>query len=129
MAQAETSTDTTACPTCPTGRLEEGTTALTFPETIPEEKAPSKSRSPIIVVTGVPAEVCDTCGESIVDSDTAKHVRALVKDVGFWWGRDPAKLDVEGIVVGGEPGEEGGIVRVDFEITELPHERVSVREK
>lgn len=123
MAEPETSTEVRACPSCPSGRLEEGTTILTFGET-----RIFGATSPIIVVTGVPAEVCDVCGESIVDSETAKQVRVLTKDVRFWWGRNPAKLEVEGVVVGGEPGDDGGIVRIDFETTDLPHKRVSVRE-
>jgi len=49
-----------ACPTCPAGRLQEGTTTLTM------ERGGST-----IVVKDVPADVFDTCGEAFVGEDVS----------------------------------------------------------
>lgn len=118
MASSSTDTKKNECPTCPTGRMEEGTTSLTF------EGGPSGTNypapSPVVVVVGVPAEVCDVCGEALVDSETAEEVNELLKDVRYLWNRFPERLDKEGVTMGGEPGEEGGIVRIDYDSTEMP---------
>jgi len=53
----------TACPTCPAGRLQEGTTTLTM------ERGGST-----IVFKGVPADVCDTCGEAFVSEDVSADI-------------------------------------------------------
>lgn len=119
MPEPKADTETTKCPSCPTGRMEEGTTTLTFPETLADEESRSR-QGPIIVVTAVPAEVCDVCGEAVVDSETVEQVHELVKDARYLWHRFPDRLHVEGVTVGGEPGEEGGVIRVDYDRTTLP---------
>lgn len=131
MTKEETDTKTSACPSCPTGRLEEDTTTLTFTEdsgltgTFGIE---SRSlETPLIVITGVPAEVCDVCGEAVIDSETTEQVSQAVSDVRYLWNRFPDKLPTDSLVIGGQPGEEGGIVRLDFEKTPLSTSRKSVR--
>jgi hypothetical protein len=106
--------------------MEEGKTNLTFSDD--QNGVGSLPPRPIIVVTDVPAEVCDICGEEIVDAKTAKKVEDLVTDVVFWWGRNPSKLvEDESVVVGGEPGDEGGVVRLSFQTTNLPYDRIHDR--
>lgn len=104
--------------------MEEGTTTLTFRESLTKEL--HVGDDPIVVVTGVPAEVCDTCGEAVIDSETVDHVNELVKDARYLWHRFPDRLQAEGVTVGGEPGEEGGVIRVDYDRTELPVGRANV---
>lgn len=129
MAQNDTDTQTTTCPSCPTGQLEEGTTLIAFGESsradarVPTPPVPT----PVVVVTGIPAEVCDVCGEAILDSETTRRVNEFVKDVRYLWNRFPDRLSTEGVVVGGTPAEHGGVVRVDFEEANLSADRVSVR--
>lgn len=129
MARNDTNTRTTACPSCPTGQLEEGTTLIAFSDSTqsisvgPQTPVPSL----VVVVTGIPAEVCDVCGEAILDAETTQRVNELVKDVRYLWNRFPDRLSAEGVVVGGTPGEHGGVVRVDFREAGLSADRVSVR--
>ena len=59
-SESEKTTDRPHCPVCPAGRLQEGTTTLTM------ERGGST-----IVFKGVPADVCDTCGESFIDEDVS----------------------------------------------------------
>ena len=51
------------CRVCPAGRLQEGTTTLTM-----------ERDGSTIVFKGVPADVCDTCGESFVHEDVSADV-------------------------------------------------------
>ena len=124
MTGPNTDTKTTECPSCPTGRMEEGTTTLTFPETL---DVGSQLEEPIIVVTAIPAEVCDVCGEAVIDSETVGHVHELVKDARYLWHRFPDQLHGEGVTAGGEPGEEGGVIRVDYDRATLTAGRTAVR--
>jgi YgiT-type zinc finger domain-containing protein len=105
--------------------MEEGTTTLTFPETLADEESRG-CQGPIVVVTAIPAELCDTCGEAVIDSETVDHINELVKDARYLWHRFPDRLQAEGVTVGGEPGEEGGVIRVDYDRTELPVGRANV---
>jgi len=119
MAEPTANTKTTECPSCPTGWMEEGTTTLAFPETLADVDSRTRE-GPIVVVTTIPAEVCDVCGEAVIDSETVERVRDIVKDARYLWHRFPDRLHVEGVTVGGEPGEEGGVIRVDYDRTALP---------
>ncbi len=120
MSESKADAKTTECPSCLSGRMEEGTTTLTFPES-------HVANGMIVVVTGVPAEICDVCGEAIVDSETVERVNELVKDARYLWNRFPDRLYVEGVTVGGEPGTEGGVVRIDYDTTKLTAGRAAVR--
>ena len=51
------------CPLCPTGSLREGTTTLTL-----------ERDGSTIVFKGVPAEVCNACGEAYLDEDVSEEV-------------------------------------------------------
>lgn len=102
--------------------MEEGTTILTFHETTDVPFDP-----PIIVVAGVPAQVCDVCGEELVESEVAAKIRGWTSDIRYLWNRFPSRLCVEGVVIGGEPGEEGGVVRVNYSEASISPGRVSVR--
>lgn len=124
MAQKDSDTQTKTCPSCPTGQLEKGRTLIAFGET---SQPPAPVPTPVVVVTGIPAEVCDVCGEAILDSETTRRVNELVKDVRYLWNRFPDRLSAEGVVVGGTPGKDGGIVRIDFGKAELSANRISVR--
>lgn len=106
--------------------MEEGTTTLAFPETFADEES-RRREGPIVVVTAIPAEVCDVCGEAVVDSETVGHVHELVKDARYLWHRFPDRLHVEGVTVGGEPGEEGGVIRIDYDRATLTAGRTAVR--
>lgn len=103
-----------------------GDTTLTFPETLTDEESRSR-QGPIVVVTTVPAEVCDVCGEAVVDSETAEQVHEFVKDARYLWHRFPDRLRVEGVTVGGQPGDEGGVIRVDYDRAALTAGRAAVR--
>lgn len=117
MAHTESDTETISCPACPSGFLEEGTTELTFSERLTPVR-------PIIVVTNVPAEVCDVCGEATVDSESASEVEKLLQEVGFWWNRDPSRLEKdEDVVIGGELGGTNAIIRLDFRDNDFPYAR------
>ncbi|WP_251968974.1 YgiT-type zinc finger protein [Salinibacter ruber] len=104
--------------------MEEGTTTLTFHDSPLTEL--NFGEDPIVVVTAVPAEACDTCGETVIDSATVDHVNELVKDARYLWHRFPDRLQAEGVTVGGEPGEKDGVIRVDYDRTELPVGRANV---
>lgn len=104
--------------------MEEGTTTLTFPETLDGQ---AYLEEPIIVVTAVPADVCDVCGEAVIDSETVGDVQELVKDARYLWHRFPDRLRVEGVTVGGEPGEEDGVIRMDYDRATLTADRAAVR--
>jgi YgiT-type zinc finger domain-containing protein len=52
-----------ACPLCPTGSLRTGTTTLTL-----------ERNGTTIVFKGVPADVCDACGEAYLDEDVSEEV-------------------------------------------------------
>lgn len=60
----------TQCPMCPAGTLQEGTTTLTL------ERSGST-----IVLKGVPAEVCDTCGEAYLDEDVSADVYGRAEEL------------------------------------------------
>lgn len=51
------------CPMCTAGTLREGTTTLTM-----------ERGGATIVVKGVPADVCDVCGEAFIDEDVSAAV-------------------------------------------------------
>ncbi|MFB6278426.1 MAG: type II toxin-antitoxin system MqsA family antitoxin [Salinibacter sp.] len=51
------------CPLCPTGSLRKGTTTLTL-----------ERDGATIVFKGVPAEVCNACGEAYLDEDVSEEV-------------------------------------------------------
>jgi YgiT-type zinc finger domain-containing protein len=55
--------DRSPCPLCPTGALQEGTTTLTL-----------ERDGSTIVFKGVPAEVCNACGEAYLDEDVSEEV-------------------------------------------------------
>ena len=55
------------CPICKSGDMVSGHTTLTF------EKA-----SATVVVKGVPANICDNCGEAFVAEEIARKVHAVV---------------------------------------------------
>jgi len=134
MTTEKTDTDVDECPSCPTGQMESGTTVLAFSELTRSvsrhRKTPARpSRIPVVVVTGIPAEVCDVCGEELIDSETTGRVLELVKDAQFLWTRDIRKLKGEGVTIGGEPGEEGGVIRIDFDTKTLPHEKALASDK
>lgn len=102
--------------------MEKGTTILTFHKTTDVPFDP-----PIIVVAGVPAEVCDVCGEELVDSEVAAEVRGWASDIRYLWDRFPSRLHADGVVIGGDPGEEGGVVRINYSEAAISAGRVSVR--
>ena len=56
------------CPICKSGKMEEGYTSLTF------EKV-----SATLVIKGIPANVCDNCGEAFVSEDIARKLHDLAK--------------------------------------------------
>lgn len=129
MTENAADTKTTACPSCPTGHMEGGSTLIAF-EDSPRQVSNEPSfpiPTPVVVVTGIPAEVCNVCGEAILDAETTERVNELVKSVRYLWNRFPDRLSAEGVVVGGTPGEHGGVVRVDFEGADLSPNRVTVR--
>ena len=51
------------CPMCPAGTLREDTTTLTM-----------ERGDATIVFKGVPADVCDSCGEAFVSEDVSEEV-------------------------------------------------------
>jgi len=55
------------CPLCK-GEILDGVTNLTF----------EKETEHILVVSGVPARVCQQCGETFIDIETVKKVEFLV---------------------------------------------------
>lgn len=56
-------TDSAPCPLCPTGLLRGGTTTLTL-----------ERDGATIVFKGVPADVCNACGEAYLDEDVSEEV-------------------------------------------------------
>lgn len=80
-----------------------GTTTLTLGE------------DPVIVITGVPAQVCELCGEALIDSETTTQVEMKVARLRRLWQSDESDFPTEDIEVGGRPGSaEGGVVRIDY---------------
>jgi YgiT-type zinc finger domain-containing protein len=70
--------------------------------------------NPVIVITGVPAEVCDVCGEEILDRDVTKkieEIKFLVRDI--WKSED--KTFPEEADIGGTAGDSGGVVRIGYD--------------
>lgn len=60
------------------------------------------------MVTGVAAEVCDACGDVVVDAETAKQTHQLVKDARYLWRRFPDRLHVD---TSDPPAEEAHVRR------------------
>ena len=58
-------TDGGQCPMCPAGTLQKGATTVTM-----------ERGGATIVFKGVPADVCDTCGEAYLDEDVSADVYA-----------------------------------------------------
>lgn len=56
------------CPICKNGTMTPGYTSMTF------EKGAATA-----VVKGVPAKICDNCGEAFVAEDVARRVYAVVE--------------------------------------------------
>lgn len=84
--------------------MREGTTKITLGE------------NPVIVITGVPAEVCEVCGEVLIDRRTTREIESKASMIRLLWRGDELDVPQEGIEIGGTPGsEEGGIVRLDYE--------------
>ena len=79
--------------------MEEGTTTLTFPETLADEESRGR-QGPIVVVTAIPAELCHPCAESVIDSETVDQLNELVKDALFLYHRFPDPLHAEGVSLG-----------------------------
>ncbi len=71
-------TDQSVCPLCG-GEQRPGHTTMT----IDLEKA-------VIVVRKVPAEVCQQCGESWIDHETARRLEGLVEEVR----RKPTEVEI-----------------------------------
>lgn len=55
--------ESSQCPMCPAGRLQDGTTTLTM-----------ERGETTIVFKDVPADVCDVCGEAFLDEDLSAAV-------------------------------------------------------
>lgn len=55
-------------PPCKHGETRVGTTVVTL-----------MKKGTAVVVKGVPAQVCGTCGEEYVDQETAAHLSAIVE--------------------------------------------------
>lgn len=130
MSQQDTEARTAECLSCPAGKMREDTTSMTFHKSsMPIGLKASRhdyDNSPVVVVLGVPAEVCDMCGEAMVSSETTEKVLELVKNIQYLWNRFPSRLPEEGIVIGGRSGEEGGVVRADYQMASASIEQVRV---
>ena len=72
-------TKTGTCPLCG-GALYEGMTIMTFNFDTPSD-IPSKEEHQIIVVKGIPAEVCEQCGEAYATGNVLDEVHELVSKV------------------------------------------------
>jgi len=84
--------------------MREGTTKITLGE------------NPVIVITGVPAEVCEVCGEVLIDRKTTREIESKASMTRLKWRGDELEFPQEGIEIGGTPGsEEGGVVRLDYD--------------
>jgi len=57
------------CPVCKVGRLEPGPTVVTLTR-----------GDATIVIKGVPAEVCDSCGEYALSAEIAARVNAMAEE-------------------------------------------------
>lgn len=68
---ADQTTEAT-CPFCTAGRLREGTTTLTSER---RDEAPNL----YVIVEHVPALVCQSCGEAILDTEVSKRATQLAR--------------------------------------------------
>jgi hypothetical protein len=78
--------------------------------------------NPIIVITDVPAEVCDLCGESVVGDDVARRLDEIKTLVRRAWTTGSVEFP-EDAEVGGSPGSgKGGVVRICYHLCDVSEE-------
>jgi len=68
----------TTCPSCPAGELTDGTTTLTLTREHQHVDDPT-TYTLHVVVENVPAQVCEVCGETLIDSAVVERAHQLAE--------------------------------------------------